>query len=222
MSTILYSIRNSSNVGVFATATDDYVFLGAGLPARDARVLSEALDAKSVSITVAYSDLVGLFSRANSNGIILSNLAGKEEVESLKMQKLGINVGVIDSDLNVIGNNIIANDKIAIVHPEYDEKAIKQIRDILGVEVVRAPGRQFKTVGASNILTNKGIVLNNRSTEGEKQAMERATTFKPVKSTTVTGSIYIGMSVIANSKGVVAGKGTTGFELQHIIEGLNL
>ncbi|MEM3227662.1 MAG: translation initiation factor IF-6 [Candidatus Micrarchaeaceae archaeon] len=222
MSAILYSIRNSDHIGVFATATDQYIFLGAGLGNRDRKVLSESLSVDCVSITVSYSDLVGIFVRANSNGIAISNLMEKSEEEALRKQGLDINIGIVDSELNAIGNNVLANDKIAIVHPEYDAKAIRQIEDILGVEVIKAPDKKFKTVGASNILTNKGLVLNNRSTESGEETMARATHFKPVRSTANTGSIYTGIGVIANSKGIVAGRGTTAFELERIIEGLDL
>ena len=37
-----------------------------------------------------------------------------------------------------------------------------------------------------------------------------------------TGSLSIGLAVIANSKGVVIGNSTTGFEIVRIVNGLNL
>ncbi|MGC8478463.1 MAG: translation initiation factor IF-6 [Candidatus Micrarchaeia archaeon] len=222
MSTILYSIRNSSHIGAFATASENFIFVGAGIPEKDKIVMEEALAAQHVDLTISFSDLVGIFSRANSNGILLSNLVEKVEVERLKEQNLGINIGVVDSELNAIGNNILANDKIAIVNPEYTPEDMKQISDILGVEVLKGPSMRYKTVGASNMLTNKGIVVNNRSTESEEGIIGQATKFKPIKSTANTGSLYLGISAIANSKGAVVGKDTTGFELQRLMEGLDL
>ncbi len=222
MPTILYRVKNSEYVGVFATASDRYVFLGSGLEEKDKRLISETLGVEPVSLSISSSDLIGLFARANSNGILLSNLVEDRELEKLKGLSLGINIGTIDSGLNTIGNDVIANDRIAVVNPDYDASAIAQIRDILGVEVVRSQMPLFKTVGASTILTNKGMVVNNRSSDEEKAEMDRISNFKSARTTANSGSIYIGLSAITNSKGIVAGKGTTGFELQRLTEGLDI
>ena len=144
-----------------------------------------------------------------------------EEVEALKGMNLGINIGVIDSDLNAVGSNVLANDRIAIVNSDYDPKAMKQIGDTLGVEVIKAKIGGFRTVGANNILTNRGLVVSNRSTDLEKEKIEGMSGLRSERTTANTGSLYIGLSVIANSKAVVAGEDTTGYELQRIMEGLD-
>ncbi len=222
MGTMLYRISNSDYVGVFASASDDYVFLGKSIGQNDKSRVAEVLGVEYVDISVSGSDLIGLFARANSNGILLSNIIEESELEELKRKKLGINIGVIDSALNTIGNDIIANDKIAIVNPDYDQQAMTQIRDILGVEVVRSDMKLFKTIGASNVLTNKGMVVNNRSSDEEKAELEKIAGIKSVRTTANSGSIYVGLSVVANSKGMVLGKSTTGFEIQRISEGLDI
>ena len=116
---------------------------------------------------MADSHLIGIFARANSNGIALSNLASDDEVSYLRSLNLDIKIGVVESRLNAIGNNVLANDKIALINSEYSHEDMKSIRDILDVEVVQAESGGFKTIGANNILTNKGCVLNNRSTRRE-------------------------------------------------------
>lgn len=215
-----YRIRGSDFVGVFATATEELVFTGAGITKNNVEVLASTLGAKAVKITLSGSDLIGLFARGNSNGIVLSNLVYDEEVEYIKRLRLGINVGMVHSDLNAIGSNILSNDKIAIVNADYDDDSIKEIRDILGVEVIRAKTDGFKTVGANNILTNSGMVLNNRATESEKEELEHATGFTLVRSTANLGSLSVGLSAVANTKGVVAGDSTTGYELARITDAL--
>jgi translation initiation factor 6 len=163
---------------------------------------------------------VGLFSKANSNGIILSNLTLDEEVEALKRHRLGINIGVLESDLNAIGSNILANDRIAIINPDYSQKDAKDIGDVLGVEVVRAQIDGFKTVGANNILTNKGLVINNKAMDEEKAEWDKLTGFDSVRSTANTGTLSVGLSAIANSSGIIAGDNTTGYELARIVDAL--
>jgi len=215
-----YKIMGSDYVGVFATATDEFVFVGTGLTKNSKDMLTSVLGVRCIEFNVSGSDLIGLFSRANSNGIVLSNITLENELESLKKMDLGINVGIIESDLNAIGSNILTNDKIAIVNPDYDAKEVEGIRDILDVEVIKAKMDGFKTVGANNILTNQGLVINNRGTAQEQKEWDDMTGFTSVRTTANTGGLSIGLSVITNSNAVIAGDNTTGFELARIMEAL--
>lgn len=213
-------IKGSDYVGVFCTATDDIIFAPRHLTEKEHDILFKTLQADIVEVSLAESNLVGLFSRANSNGIILSNLATDEELKAIKSLAAEMNVAVLNSDINAIGSNILANDRIAIINEEYDRNAEKTIADILGVEVIKIPIGGFRTVGANNILTNTGLVINNKATDLEQKEWEAKTGFATIRSTGNTGSLAIGLSVAANSKGVVAGEATTGFELNRIIQGL--
>lgn len=222
MAVTKFKVAGSDYVGVFATATDQRVFLGSGIPDRARESISQALDAECVDMSIFGSSLIGLFARANSNGIVISNLISDSELEALKSKRLGIGVCVLESGMNAIGNNIIANNKIAIINSDYSNEVSRQVGDALGVEVVRAEIGGFKTVGANNILTNNGFVINNRASDQEKARLDKLVGFESVSTTANTGYVNIGLSVIANSKGLVAGDSTTGFELARIMEGLNL
>lgn len=215
-----YNIMGSDYVGVFATATDDFLFAGRGLSVNSKEMISKVLGVRCIEASVSGSDLVGIFSRANSNGIILSNIMLDDEVENLKKMDTDINIGVIDSDLNAIGSNILTNDKIAIINVDYSDKDAKYIEDILGVEVIRAKTDGLKTVGANNILTNNGLAINNKGTAQEEKEWNDFTGFESIRTTANTGGVAIGLSVIANSKGVIVGGTTTGFEMARIIEAL--
>jgi translation initiation factor 6 len=220
MESVKCNIKGSDYVGVFATATDNFVFVGSSIGAKSKEFIAKALGARMVELSLSGSDLIGLFSRANSNGIVLSNLVQDEEVQAVKGMGLGINVAVIDSDLNAIGNNILANDKIAMVNIDYEPKAVKQIGDALGVEVVKVRVGNFKTVGANDIMTNKGFVVSNRIMDADKKRIDEITGFDSTRTTANTGSLYVGLAAIANSKGVVVGESTTGYELARIVDGL--
>ncbi len=213
-------IRGSDYAGVFCTASDKLVFVPHNLTKKEHDILHSTLHVDLIEVSLAESTLIGLFSRANSNGIIVSNLATDEEVRALKAKVPGTNVEVLKSSINAIGSNILANDKIAIVNEEYEHHDIKQMADVLGVEVVKSQIGGFRTVGANNILTNVGLVINNRATDLEQKEWEKLTGFGTIRTTANTGALAVGLAVVANSKGVVAGEETTGFELNRIVQGL--
>jgi len=215
-----YKIMGSDYVGVFATASDKYVFAGAGLTKNSKDMAASILGVKCIEFSISGSDLIGLFSRANSKGMLLSNITLDHELDILKKLKLDMNIDRLDSDLNAIGSNILANDKLAIINPDYSDEEAGKIGDILDVEVLKMQMDGFKTVGANNILTNKGLVINNKGTAQEEMDWNKVTGFKSLRTTANTGGLAIGLSVIANSNAVIAGDNTTGFELARIIEGL--
>ncbi len=217
-----YVIRGSDCIGAFAAATEKYAFAGPGITKGDRATLANTLKAEVVELSISNSNLVGIFARANSRGMLISNLVTERELSYLKGLDLNIEVCVLDDPLNAVGNNIIANDRIAVVNPDYGKLSVKAIGDALGVEVVRGSTGGFKTVGANNIMTNRGVVVNNYCTDKEKAKVDRETGFSSVRATANTGSLGVGIAVVANSHGVVAGSNTTGFELARILEGLNI
>ncbi|HUC38723.1 MAG TPA: translation initiation factor IF-6 [Candidatus Acidoferrum sp.] len=214
-------IDGSDYIGAFATTTEKYTFVPHALPEKVKALIEKILKTKCISISVAGTDLIGLFCRANSNGLIISNIASDEDIKRIKDLDLGMNIAVIKSSINAIGNTVLANDRIAIIDPEYSIEQTAQIGDALGVEVVRLEIGGFKTVGATNILTNKGLAINNHGTEREKAELDKITGFDSVRTTANTGSLSIGLASVANSAGVVTGDETTGFELNRIIQALD-
>jgi translation initiation factor 6 len=215
-------INGSDYVGVFATATDRHLFLGARVPERSRQIITSALCVVPVELSIFASDLVGLFIKANSNGVLLSNIMEESELKRLKEYNLDLRMEVMHSNLNAIGNNIIANDKIAVINPDYDAAAKKQVEDVLGVEVIEHDIGGFKTVGANNILTNKGFVISNNSTDQQKEKVDKFVGFDSIRTTANTGALSIGLSTISNSKGLVVGDSTTGFELTRITDALEI
>lgn len=215
-----HRVLGSDFVGAFCITTDRYSLIPNGVGRSLADIMRETLRTDPLTVMLANSDMLGVFGRGNSNGIVLSNLVHKEEVDSLRGMLPDIRVGVIESDLNAIGNNILANDRIAFVDDEYSPKDVREIGDALGVEVMPISIGSFRTLGANNILTNRGMALNNTVSDEEKERLESILGVKTVRTTANSGSLSIGISVLANSYGLIAGNLTTGYELARITETL--
>ncbi|MEM0143261.1 MAG: hypothetical protein QXL94_04845, partial [Candidatus Parvarchaeum sp.] len=150
MNAIRHQILGSEYIGVFATVTEKYMFIGSSISQNTKILLSSTLSTAVISTAIGGSDMVGLFMRGNSNGIVLSNLATEREVKALKEILPNVSIGIVDSMINAVGNDILANDKIALVNPEYDKKVQQEISDILDVETIPISAGNFSVLGASN------------------------------------------------------------------------
>ncbi len=216
------SILGNDYIGALATATDAFFLLGKGASEDEQRSIAKTLGVECVRASVAGSNLIGIYTVANSKGVLLPYGTEDNELEAVRKALPGARVEIFKTEYNALKNNILANDSIAVINPDYGREEESVIARVLGVRTVRASIAGFRTVGATNILTNKGMVVNNRASEDEKRGLEALTGTGSEQSTANLGSVYVGLCAIANSNGVIAGSETTGFELAHIVEGLGL
>ncbi len=214
-------VRGNSFIGAFGLATDSFSLIGNSLSAGNEKMVNEFLGVDTARISIDGSDLIGVYAVANSNAVLLPEITTDLELKNARSLLPNVRVEAFRTDLNALGNNILANDKIALVNSAYSGEEEKRIGDALGVETLKLDIGGLPTVGASNILTNKGIVLNNRASEQEIEAVaKRISSYS--QSTANLGSLSIRLSAISNSRGLLVGSETTGFEMARIAEGLGL
>ncbi len=215
-------ILGNDFIGAWVTATDKFFLFGNEVSKSEENVIRESLECEPIRVTAGSAGFIGIFVAANSNGILMPSGTEQHELSELRKSLPGARVEILQTEHNALKNNILANDKIAILNPAFDRNDEQMIADVLGVETIKMRIGGFSTVGATNILTNKGLVLNNRASEHEKERIEKLTGLQSEQSTANLGSLGIGLSVIANSKGLVAGNATTGFETARIANALGL
>ncbi len=215
-------ILGNDYVGAWAIATDKFFLMGEEVSRGEEDIIKEMLDVPGIRVRIGGSGFVGLYIAANSHGVLMPSEANVHEISALKKHLPEVNVEIIETEYNALRNNILANDKIAIINPIYGKAVEKKISDALNVETIKTGIAGFSTVGANDILTNKGLILNNRASEEEKDRIEKLVGLHSELSTANLGSVSVGLCTITNSNGLVAGRATTGFELSRIAEGLEL
>ena len=212
----LLAIRGVPLIGLYIKATENFAVLGIN-DEKAKQYLEEELDVEVVVTTIAGSELVGALACANSNGIIVSDQIRTKEKEIL--EKL-FEVYVVKTPMTCLGNIVCVNDKGAIVHPEADNAIISAVEEHLNVETAKSTIGGIKTVGMSAVVTNKGGLLNPNASEWEIKKVEDVMKVEVGTGTVNFGSDMVGTGLVANSKGYIAGKDTTGFELGIIEESL--
>jgi len=203
-------------VGIFAKTNDRLTLLPKAATEKFKGVCSEVLKTQVITASIANSDLLGMFSAMNSNGIVLPSMAYESEVGSLR--EAGLNVAVIDERRTALGNNILVNDYACMINPELSAESAKSISDCLGVEVVKGTIGGYNTVGFAAVVTNKGILTRTNVTDEEFSSLEEFFKVKGAVGTANMGVSFVGLCMLANSNGAVVGETTSGFELSRIDE----
>jgi translation initiation factor 6 len=209
------NLYGNPNIGVYLVATDKYVLVPDDIAPDEEQVIREVLGVDRVlRLRVLGMKLLGVMIAGNSNGVLLPPEATLE-AEILK-RELDVNVGILPSRNNAVGNIVVANDRAALVFPGLEPEAVEAVRDYLGVEVVKGQVAGVQTVGAALVVTNRGGVVHPEAGEDEIRWLEDL--FKvPIEPATINfGVELVRTGLVANSYGALVGEDTTGPEIARI------
>ncbi len=213
MSVIRLNFTDIPYLGAFALATDNFL----AVPSRLGSIpeeTSETLEVPMFKTLVSESSLIGIFSAGNSNGVIVPDHIDTDE-KRLE-DKIKTKVNRIPDKSTALGNQVLTNDKGAIVNPDLTDEAVDTIEETLDVPIKRSTIAGLKNVGASGVATNRGVLLHTDVTEGEFEIVEDVLHVPADIGTAGGGVKYVGTCIVANSNGALTGKTTTGPELGRI------
>ncbi|MGP8077641.1 MAG: translation initiation factor IF-6 [Thermoplasmata archaeon] len=209
----------SPYLGVFVRAGERAVVLPPSTPAPLERELARVLGVATIRTSVCEAEVVGALLASNSKGFVVGDALDPPERRAL--ESFGP-VTIIPDRRNAMGNNILANDAGALVHPEFTDRAVAAVAEALGVTAERGTVAGLGTVGMAGIATNRGVVLHPKATEREAAQVEKLLGVPVHRSSANFGVPVVGACVIANSRGLLVGLPTTPVEIVHLQEGLSL
>jgi translation initiation factor 6 len=215
----LGEVNGNPYVGVYCVASEHLAILPDVVEGRIAKDVERTLDVRVVRTNIAGATIVGSLAAMNSHGIVVTNFAEKHEIAKLPKQ---LRVGKMEEKINAAGNNILANDRAALVHPQASRDTMRMIQDVLGVEALRGKVAGIDTVGSVCIATSKGVICQPNTPQDELKWI--ADFFKvPASAATLNyGTPYLGACAVANSKGAYVGSRSTPIELGRLEDGLGL
>ncbi len=217
MSVTTANFNGDPSVGLYGFATEEFALIG-HIEDRLLRQLNDSLDVKVIVSTVAGTNLAGIFSVGNSNGLILPEIAYQHEIKNIEKKT---NVLVLKGKYTALGNLILINDKGCLVS-ERLSKHVEEIGDFLKVKVETAKIAGLDLVGALAVSNNKGCVVHKETKKKEVELIENILKVKTGVATVNFGSAFVKSGIIANSKGMVVGNHTSGPELERIVEVLEI
>lgn len=206
-------------IGLFLKANEKTAIAPPHASPKIIEQLKDVLGVEVHQFLINQSALLGLYSVMNSKGVVLPTLA--KEAEEKAFLKMGYNVCKIPDAFSAASNNVLANDHACLVNPGIPQKTIQDIRDCLDVEVHKGKIAGISTVGAINVVTNKGLLAFNDCSDNDLQYLEKLFKVKGSRATANLGVPFNSINLVANSKGVIVGESTTGFEIQRIYEALS-
>lgn len=215
------SFKGDSNVGIFFKTSDKITLVPKNLDEKTIEKIEKKLKTEVIEASIWDSSLLGIYTVMNSYGIILPKTIFDNEISLFKA--LDLNVAILDSDYNALGNLIVCNDNFAIVSPMIGREHLKEIKDALNVEVEVRKILNNNLVGSMAYVTNRGILFNRNIKEEEAQEIAEKFKVKNYGAGSINmGNVYVSIGIIANSHGLIAGEKSSPYEIQIALEALGL
>ncbi len=207
-------------IGMFIRTNDSVTMLPIDSMKKLEDMVRERLKTEIVRVSMADSNLLGVYVAMNANGVILPNVVREEEAAIIR--RSGLNVYVSKDKNNANGNNIAVNNKGGIINPYVEPSEAKAIGDALGVELVPATVAGYSTVGSACIATDTGFLAHYRSSEEDLARLKSALKVEGGKGTVNTGTGFVAYGAVVNKNGYVVGEKTTAFEVGRLEEALGM
>lgn len=215
MDIIKYDVYRQPNIGVFINVNDTIGLVPMGFAETKANKLAEYLNIEIFHTAIANTMLIGTLSVMNNKGILLPSTAYQDEYDYLK-NETDLEVGVLDTKFNALGNVICANDKGAIVSPALSKEDCKIISDVMGVEVLQKKIAGSHLSGVSLKVNNTGGVIHPEAEEKDIKIIEDLLSVN-IEQTSINGGIpYVTSGILANNHCIIVGSMTSGSEIMNL------
>ena len=212
MDIIKYDIYRNPNIGIYTKANNDFVFIPRGFAQTKTENLAKYLQTDYLITSIANTRLLGILMVLNNHGILLPKTCSQEEIKNLK-KGTDLNIKILDAKHNALGNLICANDKGGIISPVIDKEHLREIEDVLDIEVLQKKIAGYNQVGAIMTATNQGGVIHPEADEKDISVFSNILGIN-IEPATVNGGIpYLSSGMLANSNAVVVGTLTSGPEI---------
>jgi len=209
---IKYDVYSGPNIGVFTSVNDKFVFIPNGFAKTKAENLAHYLQTEYLMTPVANTRLLGILMVLYNHGILLPNTSSPDEIANLR-KHTDLNVKMLDTKHNALGNLICVNDKGGVISPFIEKEYIKEIEDTLDIEVMQKRIAGFHQVGAVMKANNLGGIIHPEADEEDIKDFSNILGVN-IEPTTINGGIpFVSSGFSANSHAVVVGNLTNGPEI---------
>ena len=212
MDIIKYDVYSGPNIGIYTKVNNQFVFVPNGFAKTKAENLANYLQTDYLTISIANTRLLGILTVLNNHGMLLPNTCSQGEIDHLK-KHTDLNIKLLDVKYNALGNMICVNDKGGIVSPTIDKKYVKEIEDVLDIEVIQKKIAGFYQVGAVMSATTNGGIIHPLTDEDDVSTFSNILGVK-IEPATINGGIpFVSSGILANDNAIVVGTLTNGPEI---------
>ena len=210
MALIQTNIHGNPNVGLYGYITDTYGIVGLEVPEDLVQRMQKIFHVPLYHMNICGTSLVGVFLTGNSTTLLVPPIILEHEQKLLDRHK--IKYTIIPTTLTALGNNILCNNNVALVNPEFSANIKKTLRQALNVPLKPGTIAGVGTVGSQAALNCAGCFINQEMTDEEEAYLAELIKIPLCRGTINMGGPQIRSGLLANDHGMVISTHSSGIE----------
>lgn len=204
----------SSQIGAYVKLTNSYLIIGATHTSQFRKSIEDLVDVPIVETTINSISAVGRQIQGNKHGLLLPMTTQNHELMVLRQElPESIRIRRIDERLNALGNVLLCNDHVAIVHPEVDNDTLEIIENVLCVTAYKMCIGNEPLVGSYGTMNNQGLLVGPGVGDDELKGLTRDLGLQVVAGTVNMGAAAVGGGIVVNDWIGFCGKLTSNPEI---------
>jgi len=211
--------EGNNEIGVFSKLTNSYCIVGIGASENFYSIFEGEL---ADIIPVVHASLngcriVGRMCVGNKHGLLVPSGTTDQELQHIRNSLPDtVKVQRVEERLSALGNVVVCNDYVALVHPDLDKETEELVADILKVEVFRQTLADNVLVGSYCAISNQGGIVHPKTKVSDLDELSSLLQIPLVAGTVNRGSDVVGGGLVVNDWKAFCGMHTTSTELSVI------
>lgn len=208
------SFENTSDIGAYTLLTNKYCLIGKSRSRNFYSNFQSVLDIPLAETTLNTISVIGNLAVGNSHGLLLPETTNDQEMLHIRnLLPESVKIRRINERLNALGNVILCNDSIAIVHSDVKEENIEIIADTLKVEVIRHCIGKESLVGSFGKMNGQGLLVHPLCSKEDIEELSQILSLQVVAGTVNMGSAVISNGLAVNDWVLFVGSKSTSTEI---------
>ena len=212
------NLAGNPNVGLFVYCNNRYCLLSRVVPKRQISHIQEILGVPVIRMSAVGTSLIGAFFAGNDSCLLVPDIIFDDEIKIL--EENNINYKIIHTKLTALGNNIACNNNGAIINEEFEEAAVKDIKEALNTPVAKAKIAGLNIVGSLCVANDEKAIVHEEISKKEREKVEKLLNAK-ILAATVDGNPFVKGGIALNNYGYLISESAKTIEVTLIDQTLN-
>lgn len=209
--------EHRSEIGVYARLTNSYCLVAKEASQNFFSAFQAELEPHGVPVvacTIGDTQLVGTMSVGNKHGLLVANTITDVEMQHLRNHlPESVKIQKVEERLNSLGNVVVCNDYVALVHPHLDKETEQIVQDVLKVETFRCTIANNELCGTYCSLTNQGGLCHAHCSQQDLEELSNLLQLPLTAGTLNRGSNLLGSAICVNDWIAFIGMDSTATEV---------
>lgn len=208
--------ESSDDIGVFSRLTNAYCLVASGASQNFYSVFEQELanHIPVVYTSIGESRVIGRLVIGNRHGLLVPSITTDQELQHLRNSLPDtVKIQRVEERLSALGNCIVTNDHVALIHTDLSRETEEVIRDVLQVQTFRTSIAENALVGSYAVATNKGCLVHPKTPAQDMDEIASLLQVPVVAGTINRGAAAVGSGLVVNDWAAFCGLNTTATEI---------